>query len=195
LKIYDKFHDESYFTSLADLTGDEDQTFATPELARVYLASFIGGFKSASGGSEARNIIQETDSVLRTFTGTYAIGKTWSVNSFRANSKLLLDCYIPAINLQSNSVTSVKIEYCIDGGLWVVLGEAGYYGSVNTASGIAQAHTNNFLFDPEMDTDFDIQFRFSHKATIQTTTAYVNKEYGQSGDMFQTHFKIEEITA
>ena len=157
----------------------------------------IRSCKNTQGGgsSGVRNIIQETDDVFRTFTGTYAVGKTWSTHSFSANSKLNLSYYIPARNNQANSSVGLKIEYSIDGGAWVLLGESGKYSSVTTAAGLAEAGQNNYLFDPAMGTDFDIQFRFLHKAMVFTNTAYVNQDLDQVGDMFKTHFKIEEIKA
>lgn len=150
-------------------------TIPTSSLHVMGNINMVGTFKqSAINSSFIRNIYVETDTTSRSFGTGYGVGMTWASRTYNANSRLLIDYYIPIRN-DSGSWGGLYtyVEYNLNGAGWAFLGHSGYTGVMSYGAGDIGFHTNKFWFPFTLASNFTFQLRFQHRT--YDGTGYVNQ--------------------
>lgn len=149
----------------------------------------------------------QNDSTTHSFTTTsWADGIQWDAVTMPAGAKFLYHFYVPHRNSHSASWGGgyIQIQYRIDGGSWITIGDSGYKLDMVTGGGSIDAYANFIYFDFSDETaEFDIEFKWRHKVYTAGSTLYINGSQvidgggvtaGAKGqDQFWAHQIIQEI--
>lgn len=144
------------------------------------------------------NTWYEVDSTSRTFSTTWATGRTWTNHTKTAGNRILLSFSIIARNstdLANWGGGYAQIDYSIDGGTaWTSLGDSGFdLGTMLYLAGAIGSQAQTFFVDIAAVTNAtQIRFRFRHRAYQTGTTLYINQNWAASSNMF-TNLTIQEI--
>lgn len=139
------------------------------------------------------NSYSETDSVLRTFTTTWATGMTWGNNTYNGNSKLYISLHIPGRVDGGNGWAGwyTELLYSINGGSFISLGHSGYDSMMYSTTSSITSNNYQFLLPITTPQSCTIQFATRHKA--YAGTLYINGNHEIVGDEFMSKLIVLEI--
>ena len=149
-----------------------------------------------------RNIYEEYDATNRTFSTTFADGKTWTSRSYNANSKLILHIYIPCRNDSTSWGGGYhEVQYNINNTGWLSFGNSGYTSVMSSAGGDIGTYSTVLYMPLTINTTFTCQFKYRHRSF--DGTLYVNQStdvvvgstnsYGINVNQFYTKLLIVEV--
>ncbi len=138
------------------------------------------------------NSYSETDIIERSFSTAWADSLEWGNFSYSGNSKLYVTLHIPG---RINSGTSwsgwyTELQYRIDGGTWMSLGQSGYDSMMLTTTGSITNNNYHFLI-PLPPKPCSVQFKTRHRA--YTGTLVINGQHEIIGNEFYSKLIILEI--
>jgi len=109
-----------------------------------------------------KNIFEEYDNQNYGFNTSWAVGRTWTLRNYNANSRLMVYLYVPFRN-DSGSWGGLftQLDYNINNTGWVSMGNNGYYMMVSGADILI--YSNWFYLPLTITSNFTCQFRCQHR--------------------------------
>lgn len=107
----------------------------------------------------------QTDTTGRTFSTSWADGKTWEPVTLPAKSKIMYHVYIPMRNDSSSwGGGYTEVQYSINGGSYQSMGNSGYETVMEYGQSI-HSYINNFFLDfSDITEEFTITFKWRHRS-------------------------------
>ena len=135
--------------------------------------------------NKAFSVNQQTDATERDISTAWTDGKEWTAISCPAYGKLMIWIYIPCRNDSASWGGGYhELQYRINGGSYVSLGNSGYTSVMTLSTGDIGFYHNTFYLNPGQTADYTIQFKNRHRS--YDGTLWINKNTTYSGADYAT---------
>jgi hypothetical protein len=140
----------------------------------VTATSFSGDGSGLTGigGGKVLNSFKETDATNRSYSTSWAVGKTWSNFPKSAGSSIMFHSTIPVRNDNTGwGGFYCRVEYSINNGSsWVSLGDTGYDTVMEYGQSINHWNASQLINLAAIVNSTQVRFRFYHRSYNGTVT-------------------------
>ncbi len=188
---------KSSFDEIGNEIGERELVVATDTNELGTQEGWFNPFTPTNKG-KIGEIYYQYDSVVKTFSTSWADGKIWDTYDFTGGSRVRLDWRCPMRNDSSGwGGGYIDIQYSYDDGVsWSSIGNSGYDGPMAIGGDIITSMSGSFIFLSCPTGDFSLKLKFRHRSYDGTLNVNGSRDIveGDFGAFF-SNITLTEILA